>query len=298
MNSSKPTIDVVYIARGIDWGISAVLHFFESYQKNEAGYNHNLIVAAKAWETKPQEYEELKEICKSNNAQLVDLPDDGFDFGAYWRIMQSSKGDYIFGMASSASLQVDNWLKKIVDVAKENEQYKLIGCHGSWELCPDLRLYLKSKVTSKYEKRGLMYTIEKCFLYISNIDKFIKRKLNKQKFPNYFVLTCGFLIQRELFLEFMSKVKLPKDKMDAYELEHGKNGMSNFILKKGFKICVVDKFGQMFDKEEFNLSHTYRSEIKNYMKKNKQINFYENSSPEYRKDLRESCWGGDGIEYS
>lgn len=296
MSSYSPTIDVIYIARGIDWGISAVKNFFESYQKNAAGYEHNLIVAAKAWEDKPQEYEELKKMCKLNNAQLVDLPDDGFDFGAYLRVAQKSNSEYLFCLSTSCNITTENWLKKLVDIAQNDNQYKLIGTQGSWETYPNVTLYLKTELMEKHTNRDLMYTVDKCFLYLKNMKRLIRYKILKQKYPNYFIRTCGFLIEKSLFLEFMSKNKILKNKLDAYELENGKNSLSNFILKKGFQICVIDKLGEKFDKEKFNVSNTYRSELHNCMIKDNKNIFYENSNEEYREALRKFCWEGHNIE--
>ena len=44
MNYCKPSVTVIYLAGGIDWGINAPIQFFDSYNKFCAGYEHNLIV--------------------------------------------------------------------------------------------------------------------------------------------------------------------------------------------------------------------------------------------------------------
>lgn len=77
------------------------------------------------------------------------------------------------------------------------------------------------------------------------------------KFPNPHIRTCSFMIERELFLEYASTMPFPQTKLDTYEMEHGENNLTNFVVNKGFKAVVVNSDGNIFSLEEAINSQTY-----------------------------------------
>ncbi|MEK6554905.1 MAG: hypothetical protein AABZ31_06685, partial [Bdellovibrionota bacterium] len=83
-NETKLTLAVVFLARGRDGGLAAVNRFFETYQQFEPGLEHKLYILAKGWD-QPNEFATLKKISDLNRSVLVELPDDGYDWGAYFR---------------------------------------------------------------------------------------------------------------------------------------------------------------------------------------------------------------------
>jgi len=290
----NPTIDVIYLARGIDWNIKTVKNFFESYKKYSAGYEHNLIIAAKAWEDKPDEYNELENVAKEVNAKIINLPDDGFDFGAYYRVAKISKSNFIFSISTSSEIQCDNWLHKFIEPINKNKNYQLVGSYGAWEICPTKYNYLKMNLDKQYEHTNKHIKISYGFKKLKIFFQTIKEQIGKQKYPNYSVRSNCYLMDRELYIDFIEKGhkgNLPKDKFDAYKMENGPKGMSNFVIKQDYDFCVVGKNGEIYTKEKFKNSGTYRSKFKNYIIKDKQIRNYEDADAPMQKLLEKICWG-------
>ena len=69
-------------------------------------------------------------------------------------------------------------------------------------------------------------------------------------------------------LEFYSFInnKLLRSKEDAWKIESGKNSLTNYFKKLGFKIYVINSDGNKFSEYDWNLINTY-----NYLEQNKSI---------------------------
>lgn len=210
-------IDVVYLAyqnKEIGYGLDVVKTFIDTYQKNPAGMEHNFHIIAKNW-TDKEDYEEICKIAEKNNAKIIDLPDDGFDIGAYFRAAKILTGEYVFFIGSNIEILSNDWLLKIYNGFKSDKKIQLAGPMGSW--------------ATGYSGR----------------------------FPNPHIRTNSFLIKRSLFLEYASTQKFPQTKEDTWALEHCSNSLSNYILKKGYRISVVNADGEVFSLAEWDKSRTY-----------------------------------------
>ncbi|MBR6162847.1 hypothetical protein IKQ26_03010 [bacterium] len=275
---------IAYLKNKQGWGFSAFEKFLKSYEKFPAGVEHNLIILLRGYENNSEEYEKIKEICRQKKIKTIDTTDTGYDFGAYLEGAKQSFSEYIFCMNTTCEIMTENWLKKLFSAV--NEKYKLAGVCGSFELCPkfinDFRLAdsFKDKI--------------KVFFHKINIFRIVYRYYFTDKtegFPNYSVRTSAFLIDRNLLIKYFEENDLPKTKLESYEIENGKNSLSKFVIKSGYEICVVDKSGKIFEKENFDKSNTYRSEINNYIIKDRQIENYEKTNWLFKKYLKKICWG-------
>lgn len=127
-------IDVVYLAyynKELGYDISTVEKFLDTYNNRPAGMEHNLFVIAKNWTDKAL-YEDLSELIKRNNTQIIDLPDDGLDFGAYIRAARLLKNEYVLFLGSSMEILSDNWLAKLYKPFELDSKIQLVGPMGSW----------------------------------------------------------------------------------------------------------------------------------------------------------------------
>jgi len=133
------------------------------------------------------------------------------------------------------------------------------------------------KMLFHYKKKTLIATTASCesFLTSLKLKKFYKvfsyfYRLTKYKkkfnpFPNPHIRTTGFLIKGSDFLTFVKNIKF-KTKEDAWSVESGINGMTNFFIKKKFNIYIVNSDGKKFARKDWKLSETY-----NYLKQSKSI---------------------------
>ena len=284
-------IDVIYLARGVDWGIEAVRRFITSYKKHPSGYSHNLVIAAKAWETKPEEYEELKRLSEEVNAKLIDLPDTGQDFGAYYRAAKILKSDYIFCLSSSSEILTDNWLKIFAEKIPSSGMI-LAGPAGSWERCP-IGIYLLTKgIAERHRRKNLLYNIDKCICLLFNFKYLLKYKIFLQKFPNYHIRTNAFLVNRDLYINYISEKGMPDNKIEAYELESGRDSLTRYCVKSGCTIGVVGQDGKLYPKEEWDKSRTFRvPDMSNLVISDKQLLIYKNGDKELKHKLENYAWG-------
>lgn len=213
------TISVIYLAyynENAGYGLNVIKDFINSYKNHPAGIKHSLKFIAKNW-TDINAAKEFLKLAKEVNAEVIELPDDGWDLGAYFRASETIKSDYLFFLGSSSKILADNWLLHFYNAFKNDKKVKIAGPMGSWE------------------------------------------DPKKNFFPNFHIRTCSFMIDRKIFLEYKKITKFPETKIDTYQIEHGDNSLSQYILKKGFNAVVVDSDGKVFNPEEWPTSATYNT---------------------------------------
>lgn len=162
-------IDVVYLAYSneqIGYGIEIVEKFLNTYKSHSAGIEHNLVFIAKNWTNKVL-YDKLCDLAKENNIKIIDLPDDGLDFGAYFRVSKILQSEYVFFLGSNTEIISDNWLLYSYKAFENDKAVQLVGPMGSWD-------------------KGLLglfpnYHIRTCFFMINR--KIFLEYAATQKFP-------------------------------------------------------------------------------------------------------------------
>mgnify|MGYP001809644948 CR=1 FL=1 len=289
LEAEQPSVklNVVYLARGNDYGLNAVKDFLDSYRKYPAGIAHKLVIIAKGWQN-TQEYQELCKLAEENNAKILDLPDDGLDLGAYFRAAEILDSTYFFFLASSITILSENWLLKSYEAFEKDSSIKLVGPMGSWE-SPE------KDVTDAFwqlfkEKINLLAKAKKILKFYRRNNRYIK--LNPTKFPNYHIRTCSFMLKKALFLEYIAGQKFPKTKHDTCKIEHCRNSLTEFVLKQGGKVVVVNSDGEIFEPENWHLSQTFRTPHQlQSMFSDKHIKMYEEANEEEKRYFERVTWG-------
>lgn len=278
-------IDVIYLSRGVDYGIKAVEKFADTYKHHPAGCEHKLTIAAKAWDKKSDDYKRLLNIAHELNASIIYLPDDGFDFMAYYRVAKKLRSKFIFCIPTTSEIMYDNWLKKFEDNINANPNLRLAGSTGSWEICPIAYEELKKELKNPY---NIFAKIIKCLPYLYLI---YKQKTKPLKYPNYHIRSGGFIIERKLYIDFIKHHRKPRHKVEAYNLESGHDSMTKFVLKKGYDIGVVGADGILYNKEEWNISRTFRyTDISNLLIKDKQCYLFDSFDDFFKKKFINRVW--------
>jgi hypothetical protein len=106
-------------------------NFLESYDRNDGGLKHDLLVIFKGFDEgkEPAEYERL--LVPYPHESLF-VPDHGFDVDAYFAAAKSFNYRY-FCFLNSFSLILDkNWLSKMYRAMSERD-VGLVGATGSYE---------------------------------------------------------------------------------------------------------------------------------------------------------------------
>ena len=245
-------------------------NFIINYKKFNSGVDHDLLICFKQLNNLViKRYHSLLKPIKYINFE-DNYGSNDYDFGSYKRVAEKFSTKIIFFLNSHSYPVCNYWLKMISDYFHKNS---LIATTASFE----------SQLSSiRYKK---FYKI---------INYFFKKYKFKKKFnsyPNPHLRTTGLLINAKDYLSFM-KDKVVNSKHDAWELESGKIGLTNYFKFLGYNLYVVNSDGNKFEEKFWKFSETY-----NYLNQEKSIisdkhtRKYLSLGEKERKTLQIRTWG-------
>ena len=220
------------------------INFLKHYKINTAGANHTLLICFKL--LNKQKILFFRNLLK--DIRYIEFIDpilfNDFDFGSYKRVSERYRSHTICFLNSHSYPLKKNWLKKLLYHYKEKT---LIGTSASNE---SLLTSLKFKKIHKI---------------ISFLIKFIRFKKKFKTFPNPHIRTSSFLIKGADFISFIKNKKITS-KEDAWFIESGLGGLTNYFKRKNYNIFVINSDGLKFTENNWKLSETY-----NYLKQSKSL---------------------------
>lgn len=128
------TINVVYLAyfnESIGYNIDIVESFLNSYKTKSAGIKHSLTIIVKNC-TNRVSFDRVCCLVEELNARIIELPDDGWDFGAYFRVAKVIEGEYVFFCGTYLLIKSENWLLNFYNAFNNDDSIQLAGPMGSW----------------------------------------------------------------------------------------------------------------------------------------------------------------------
>lgn len=265
------SIAVVYLARGIGGGRLAAESFFESYRANPAGCDHRLVVVTKGWSAQPG-VDEVIRGASAISAQVLALPDDGYDWGAYFRVAKYLREEWLCLLNTHSRLCVPDWLYLLMAAAcKKN--VGATGATGSWgTLAPRVRAV----------SPGLLFYP---WRLLTTIGRF-------PSYPNPHLRSNAFLVRRDLFLAFASQRPIPIFKQDAHMLESGRRGFTRYLHENDFMPVVVGRDGTSYSQEDWIVSNTFRMPgQENLLIMDNQTENYAKATVRMKQIMEESAWG-------
>jgi hypothetical protein len=274
------TVAVAYLARGEGNGISAARRFFASYIERSAGSEHVFYLISKGWTDKNEETE-LKNLAKACDAVILDQPDHGYDWGAYFRAVKSISEDSVIFLNSHSTIVADNWLSKLLACFTGN-LIGAVGATGSFSSWADWRTYPPFNFRS-----GLTYPIR----VLWRIRSFLRYRERYDKFPNIHLRSNAFIIKTDLFKEFAIQSGIPRSKAESHELESGIIGLSNFIRSKNMKIYICDVSGNLLPPQQWPLREIFRvGSQRDLLIADNQTGTYEKASLTKKRRLEYKSW--------
>ena len=246
------------------------LEFIRYYRKYSPGAKHSLLICFKL--LNQQKINSLKKLLKNiNYIEFIDRSSlNDYDFGSYKRVAMLYPKYNILFLNSHSYPNTDMWLNKLL---KYFDDKTLIATSASYE-----SLYTSLKLKKFYK-----------------IFSYLKKKLDyKNKFypfPNPHIRTANFLIKGSDFLKFIRNKKI-FNKEEAWQIESGKNSLTNFFKQKNYKIFIVNSDG-----DRFTLNNCKFSETFNYKNQKKCIILDKHTkkyikSANFKKKLFEfNTWG-------
>ena len=231
----KKKILICYLFTKFD-KLSSLNKFINNYKKFRAGYEHDLLICYKLLNQKIINRLE-KKILQFQHHYFKDPNQiNDWDFGSYLRVAKKYKNRNIFFMNSHSYPIKPNWLKMFM---KHFKKKTIIASTASYE---SINKQIKLKIPPL------------------NVFSYLKKKIiSKNSFPNFpnpHLNTSSFLINSNDLVKYLKNKKF-NNKYDTWKLESGKFSLTNFFLKKGYNLLVVNSDGKKFSLNNWKESETY-----------------------------------------
>ena len=235
-------IGVVHLVRKKN-GIAPFQTFIESYLKNPAGIDHELLILYKGFSgtTDIATHEELLRDIPHSFLMITDI---GLDLRAYFVAAKKFNTKYLCFLNSFSIILDKDWLLKLYQHIS-CPGVGLVGATGSY-----LGIYGGLTGRRKYKSY---------FRHLLRVSYHFPRRfllsLQFCPYPNYHIRTTGFMIMRDTMLKIRRGMLLTK--IQSHMLESGKYSITKQIEWMGLRPIVVDKNGEGYEKNKWGISNTF-----------------------------------------
>ncbi len=278
-------IGLVYLARGVDGGLPSSKAFFDAYRTFSAGCPHELIVITKGW-SDVAEYKELLQLARAHTARIIELPDDGFDWGAYMRLTPQLTNDWLCFLNTHSRPRVQGWLNFLHEAAtSQGVNVGAVGATASWETLAPILPPLSVKAENN---QAFLYP----FRLIRNTVRLVKNRRDFPSFPNPHLRSNAFIVRRQVFVDFVLTKSIPRCKRDAAVLESGRTGFSAYLASHDMKFLVAGANGNVYGPEQWINSQTFRVPGQaNLLVADNQTKAYDMANRYMKSVLERFAWG-------
>lgn len=279
------SLALVYLSRGADGGLTAAKAFFDAHNAFPPGCLHELIVITKGWSGVTGR-EEVENLARLNHARVINLPDDGFDWGAYMRLIPQLEHNCVCFLNTFSRPCKVGWLN-LLRMALEipGASVGAVGATASWQTLAPTQI--TPSLDTKYNT-PLFYPIR----LVRSVIRFFSNTWAFPPFPNPHLRSNALLMRRELFLDFAQSHKVPRSKRDALKLESGRAGFTVFLRKRGLEPLVAGADGGTYGPKYWINSGTFRAFGQhNLLVKDNQTTVYEVADHYQQAVLEMISWG-------
>jgi len=203
-------------------GPEPVERFAASYRAHPAGLGHRLVVLLNGFRPDEDAATHLGAL-RGIDYETVRTPEPTLDLPAYAHAARVLDAAHLCFLNSHAEVLADDWLAKLHG-ALEAPGVGLAGATGSYETPHSILPW---------------------------------RRRRWPRFPNPHIRTNGFVVARDLFVE----LRWPdvRTKIEAWELESGRAGMTAQVRERGLQTVVVDRDGGVHEPPAWPASATFRA---------------------------------------
>ena len=278
---TKTDLALFYLARRNE-GIKSFRRFIESYKRNRPGCDHKLVVIYKGFEN-TKDLHEAKKAFSSLSHEAVLVNDTHFDIGAYLEASACIQSEYVCFVNTHTEVLAQDWLlhlrtaMDVDNIGMAGATASFESLYDSLALTSKV-VWLASNNLIPYESETAEY-----YKYLLEMHcptwwtrknrRHVPRTIGVQthrmiderwdetwrghispngvfeflygfpRFPNPHIRSNGFILRRDLLLEFFSD--LPPTKKAAYSFESGPDSLSARIVRRGLKLAMVSKDGRV-----------------------------------------------------
>jgi hypothetical protein len=275
----------------VPFGTHYLINFLQSYQNQDAGINHNLIILFNGYHNEKDLHPFIEILNTSLVSYQIIITESKYDIDAYFYIAELLKNsEYVTFLNTYSVILHANWLKYFyANIIKES-----VGCvsaTGAWGDYFHAMEYKKS--INKIKKfKGSLTDVKKVIYFRFNFYPTVRPHLR----------TNGFMINRLLFLSIKRPsvrpvflnllLKLNSKKIRSFCFEHGKDSFSQQLVDRGLQIQIVNKFGSGLNINEWPASNVYWNGLQeNLLIQDNQTSKYQKADIEERKRLAYAAWG-------
>jgi hypothetical protein len=268
------TLAVLYLWRGEDGGFDAGTKFLETYHAFVPGCAHELVILLKGW-AGVSNFDRARDAARAHAARTIELPDDGYDFGAYFRAARGVEHEFVCFLNTHSRIAAEGWLGKLRQAAGRAD-VGAAGATGSW-----------GTLTPRPYGPGV--SVPGLAIWPLRVATLIGRF---PLFPNPHLRSNALMMRRERFLAFAEGVAVPVRKSDVHFLESGRGSLTAFLRARGLRPIVVGADEQTFDPPDWMASGTFRVPGQsNLMVTDNQTRNYGTADRHMRRILEFAAWG-------
>jgi hypothetical protein len=267
MTDRQPSLAVVYLLWG-PLGPKPVREFLASYTKHPAGVRHELVVLLNGVD--PAQRATLLAPLEGVAHSLLELEAPVQDLAAYGQAAARLPHDLLCCMNTYSIVLANDWLRILVDAAL-TPGVGLAGATGSWE---------SQAQWPRGEPRG----------WFAQLSALRTLRRDFPGFPNPHLRTTAFVLRRSLLLEM--GLESARDKYSAYLLESGRRSVTRTVIKRGLRVVVAGRNGQLYDSPQWPNSSTYRRGGQtNLLVADRRTGDWERADTSLRQRLGKDAWG-------
>lgn len=255
-------------------GMEPFLQFIRSFEKYRPGdEDWTLILIFKGFEgaTECQPYLDAAQDLKAGR---FDVSDEGYDISAYLKAVEHFHFETVLLFNSFSEILAPHWL----DFYRERFQpgVGMIGATASFESTSSAYLRI-----AKDEKNPILKSLR----YLKTLYLVCLFPL----FPNVHLRTNAIMVRTS---DFLREKRAIRTKMQALRFESGRRSLSRRLMKRGQKVFLLTKRGELLEAGKWPAARVFRSGDQNdLLIGDNQTRAYAAASAEGRKELQISAWG-------
>lgn len=302
-------IGVVHLVWG-PLGPEPLRRFLHSYSEHPAGADHELVVLLNGVEGSAAE--QRREL-EGFEHRVLELPEPVQDLTAYAHAAARLEHERLCFLNSYSELLADGWLAKLA-AGLAPAGVGAAAATGSWA---SLRSLALNGLGLPNAYRGALPSRRQVFAGMDQMQRELQRRradpepatapphlrgafataratleqvVRFPPFPDPHLRTNGFICDRELFA-FLDLVGAHR-KIEAYELESGRRGITRQLRSLGLDAVVVDRHGAGYSADRWPQSRTFwQGDQEGLLVADNQTGAYDAGDAERRRLLAGLAWG-------
>jgi hypothetical protein len=317
---------VFYLARYAE-GLTPLRRFVDSYKDHTAGIPHRFVVIFKGFESTSALEAARAEFSEIAYSELH-ISDEQFDIGAYLYGAAHVDAAYVCFLNTHTQILAPGWLLHL-RAAMSDPSVGIAGAFASFEsLYDSLALISKAIWLAGIERVPFDKKLADCYRFVLkvhapkylNAERSWRRLLPRRgskaveakwqshwntvcgsggvyeflpkfpRFPNAHLRSNGFIVDRELLLNCFAHIE--PTKKAAYAFESGSNSLSAQIIRRGKRLALVGRNGELYGESRWSMSNTFRLGTQsNLLLADNQTRVFGNLSEDERNTYVMMSWG-------